>query len=65
MSVDHIIPWRSFDSADEANQRSNLVALCRSCHGKKARAERLWLKGDVLDMWTYQIAVAEPWKASA
>jgi hypothetical protein len=65
LSVDHVIPYRSFDNREEANQPTNLVALCRSCHSKKARAERLWLRGDVLDMWTYQIAVAEPWKARA
>lgn len=65
LSVDHVIPWRSFTSAEEANDPSNLVALCRSCHGKKQRAERLWLQGDVLDMWRYQIAVSEPWKVPA
>lgn len=62
LSVDHVIPWRSFATAEEANERSNLVALCRSCHAKKARAERRWLKGDVLDMWRYQVAVSEPWR---
>lgn len=64
LSVDHIIPWRSFDSADKANDPANLASLCRSCHGKKARAEIRWLRGDVLDMWRYQVAVAEPWKAA-
>lgn len=61
LSVDHIIPWRTFTDAEEANAKSNLASLCGSCHSKKARAERLWLKGDVLDMWQYQIAVAQPW----
>lgn len=64
LSVDHIIPWRSFESKDEANDPANLASLCRVCHGKKGRAENAWLKGDVLDMWRYQIAVSEPWKAA-
>lgn len=61
LSVDHVIPWRAFESAEEANQSANLVSLCRPCHSRKSRAERLWLKGDVLDMWRYQVAVAQPW----
>jgi len=61
LSVDHIQPWRSFESDEEANAPSNLAALCRPCHARKGRAERLWLQGDVLDMWRYQVAVAEPW----
>jgi len=64
LSVDHIIPFRSFDDAAEANAPANLVSLCRSCHAKKARAETAWLKGDVLDMWSYQIAVSQPWTKS-
>jgi len=62
LSVDHVIPYRTFESPSEANQQDNLVALCSSCHSKKTRAERLWLKGDVLDMWRYQTSVAEPWR---
>jgi uncharacterized C2H2 Zn-finger protein len=61
LSVDYVIPWRMFASEEEANQPSNLVSLCRPCHSRKGRAERLWLQGDVLDMWQYQIAVAQPW----
>lgn len=61
LSVDHIIPYRSFESRTEANDPTNLVALCRVCHGKKNRAERRWLRGDVMEMWQYQIAVAQPW----
>jgi hypothetical protein len=64
LSVDHIIPWRSFASATEANDPANLASLCRSCHAKKARAENRWLRGDVLDMWRYQVAVSQPWKAA-
>ena len=64
LSVDHIIPWRAFTDSTEANDLANLASLCRSCHGKKARAENNWLRGDVLDMWRYQIAVSEPWRAA-
>lgn len=64
LSVDHVLPWRSFEDKVAANDPRNLVSLCRSCHAKKARAERLWLQGDVLDMWRYQTAVAQPWTDS-
>jgi DEAD/DEAH box helicase domain-containing protein len=30
--VHHKIPFRSFSSAQEANQMHNLITLCRSCH---------------------------------
>ena len=50
LSVDHLIPWRIWADEEAANQPSNLVALCRSCHAKKtARLERAYWKGDVLD----------------
>ncbi len=61
LSVDHVIPWRTFTDEAAANDPKNLVSLCRPCHSRKGRAERLWLQGDVLDMWRYQLAVAEPW----
>jgi 5-methylcytosine-specific restriction endonuclease McrA len=61
LPVDHVIPWRTFTSADEANRPENLVALCDTCHGRKARAEIRYLRGDVLDMWSFQVAVAQPW----
>jgi 5-methylcytosine-specific restriction endonuclease McrA len=32
IAVHHITPFRCFPSAAEANQRSNLVGLCQSCH---------------------------------
>jgi predicted HNH restriction endonuclease len=34
MDVHHRISYFSFPSAVEANQLSNLVCLCRSCHRK-------------------------------
>lgn len=61
LPVDHIIPWRTFATAAEANRPENLVALCDTCHGRKARAELKWLRGDVLEMWDYQTSVAQPW----
>jgi len=61
LSVDHLIPWRLFSSAQEANQLSNLVSLCRSCHAIKTQvAERQYLKGDVLAMRSYERSVSLP-----
>jgi predicted nucleic acid-binding Zn ribbon protein len=61
LSVDHLIPWRSFDSAAAANHLDNLVALCRGCHAIKTQiAERAWLKGDVLAMARHIEAVTLP-----
>lgn len=49
LSVDHIRPWRSFDDKAQANDPSNLVALCRPCHATKTTSvERAWLRGDVV-----------------
>lgn len=38
MDVHHKIPYRLFDSPKEANQQSNLISLCPSCHKKMERA---------------------------
>ena len=32
LDVHHIVPFRQFTDKEEANQSSNLIALCRSCH---------------------------------
>lgn len=54
LSVDHIVPWRTFEDEVAANDLSNLVSLCRPCHAKKTmRAERKWIVGDVLDFKRY------------
>jgi hypothetical protein len=37
LPVHHRKPFRLFASAEEANQRSNLVGLCQSCHMKAER----------------------------
>lgn len=61
LSVDHLIPWRTFDTAEEANQLDNLVSLCRHCHTLKTQtAERKWLKGDVLAMQRHIEAITLP-----
>jgi predicted nucleic acid-binding Zn ribbon protein len=61
LDVDHIRPWRLFHSAAEANNPTNLVALCGACHkSKTAGAERAWLRGDVLAMQQYERAVNLP-----
>jgi 5-methylcytosine-specific restriction endonuclease McrA len=33
LDVHHRVPLREFSDTDEANELTNLVALCRSCHG--------------------------------
>ncbi len=55
LSVDHVKPYRLFvDDDASANDPANLVALCRSCHNRKtARAERAYIKGDVLEYLRY------------
>lgn len=35
LDVHHKIPVRFFDNLDDANKDSNLITLCRSCHGKQ------------------------------
>ena len=40
MDVHHKVPFRLFDSPIEANQLSNLVSLCPSCHKKTETAGR-------------------------
>ena len=37
LSVHHKRPFREFDDAETANERSNLVGLCQSCHMKWER----------------------------
>lgn len=51
MAIDHLIPLRSFDDLDQANDPSNLAALCVACHGAKTSGpERRWMRGDALDL---------------
>jgi len=40
LDVHHRIPFRSFASPEEANDPSNLVALCRGCHASADAAYR-------------------------
>lgn len=52
-SVDHIVPYRMaviYGNKDgvDPNHLLNLISLCRSCHGKKTRAEARLLKGDMV-----------------
>ena len=35
LPVHHIIPYRRFQTAADANRRENLVGLCQSCHMKE------------------------------
>ena len=59
LAVDHIIPWRQFVNKEEANTSSNLVSLCKKCHGLKTTSfERKWLKGDVIAFEQYRRAVS-------
>jgi endogenous inhibitor of DNA gyrase (YacG/DUF329 family) len=62
LDVDHVLPFRSFDGDfHTANDPENLIALCMGCHRRKARAERLWLQGDVLELQRFREATATPW----
>jgi 5-methylcytosine-specific restriction endonuclease McrA len=55
LSIDHVIPWRLFDNKAAANDLSNLIALCRSCHMRKtASFERLMMQGDFLALEDYR-----------
>ena len=61
LSVDHIVPWRTFADKTEANHPTNLVSLCRGCHSTKTHVyERLWLKGDCIGMEQYRKAIQLP-----
>jgi len=40
LPIHHRKPFREFATAEEANQRSNLVGLCQSCHMKEEAAAR-------------------------
>lgn len=35
LPVHHIRPYREFESYEQANERSNLIGLCQSCHMKR------------------------------
>lgn len=60
LSVDHIRAWREFDDATQANDLSNLVSLCRSCHSWKTNTlERKWLRGDGLALQEYRRWIQE------
>jgi 5-methylcytosine-specific restriction endonuclease McrA len=41
LPVHHIIPFRCFESWDDANRRDNLVGMCQSCHMKTEPRGRL------------------------
>lgn len=62
LSVDHIIPWRMFvDDKTAANDPSNLISLCRSCHSKKTgRAEKKMLDGNMTDFDLYRKRLLRP-----
>lgn len=58
LSVDHIVPWRSFTDKVEANHPTNLVSLCRRCHAIKTNDyERKWLAGDRIGMEKYRRSI--------
>jgi 5-methylcytosine-specific restriction endonuclease McrA len=45
LHVHHVIPFRVFDEADDANRDDNLVSLCPPCH-RRADARDKWVKLD-------------------
>jgi len=40
LHIHHVQPARDFDSYDEANELSNLVALCADCHRQAENGDR-------------------------
>lgn len=61
LSVDHIKPWRLFDSAEAANHPTNLISLCRKCHTWKTHvAETRMLKGDNIQFQQYKQSIQLP-----
>lgn len=59
--VDHIIPWRTFEDKALADDLSNLATLCPTCHSWKTNTvEAQYLKGDVLGMVQYRLAISLP-----
>lgn len=43
LQVHHIAPLREFDDVEEANDKDNLISLCKPCH---TRWEGVWLAPD-------------------
>jgi len=46
LDVHHIVPYRKFESNEEAHSKDNLITLCRSCHSKY---EGIPLDSDAID----------------
>lgn len=42
LEVDHIKAYENFDSAEEANDKSNLQTLCNVCHNSKGANNSRW-----------------------
>jgi len=58
LSVDHIVPYSTFDDPEQANDLSNLVSLCRSCHAKKTHGpEYHFLRGNTEHLDQFRVAV--------
>lgn len=57
LHVHHIIPFRMFDTHDEANQMENLISLCPPCH-RRADAASRWQKvnGTIVETPVFRIA---------
>lgn len=57
--VDHVMPFREFESQEAANQPENLVLLCPPCHAiKTTMIEQAYLKGDRILMSQYLKSIA-------
>lgn len=54
LHVDHIIPFRAFATAEEANQPNNLASLCGHCHAIKTNGvEMAFKRGDFVALKGY------------
>lgn len=57
--VDHIVP-RALAMPQTVDHPDNLLELCVSCHGRKARAEIRLHRGDLLGFWTELLRLGWP-----
>ena len=50
LAADHVIPFRLMEQwGFNPNMECNLLSACGSCHGKKTRAEKSLLAGDIVE----------------
>lgn len=62
LHVDHIWPYRLFETSEAANDPRNLIALCPSCHAKKTHsAEADVLRGSICELAEFIRSIRDRW----